>query len=226
MRKLLSEAPRPFGDLAAAAFPDTPRQEAQAGLGALVALGARVRDTAGTPVLSARYHLFARATEGAFTCLAPDGPHVALARREICPDCHGAVFEFGCCKRCGAVYLAGTIDRDADGERFTSRVVRGDRRSWLLLGEADQAADEDDETLEEGSVFGATRPTRCSALAAAGCMLYARGDDPPHGRATRPSVPAPAPCGCAPRACGRCGGCLPGPARPAAAWPAARAAPA
>ena len=108
-----------------------------------------MRDSTGTPVLSARYHLFARATEGAFTCLTPAGPHVSLARHEICPDCHGAVFEFGCCKRCGAVHLAGTIDRDADGERFTSRVVRGDRRAWLLLGEAQQAADEDDETLEE-----------------------------------------------------------------------------
>ena len=155
VRKLLAAAPRAFGELAATVFPGTPRQEAEAGLGALVALGARLRDTAGTPVLSARYHLFARATEGAFTCLAPEGPHVALARREICPDCRGAVFEFGSCKRCGAVYLAGTIDRDADGERFSSRVVRGDRRSWLLLGGADQVADEDDETLEEGGVFGA-----------------------------------------------------------------------
>src|SRR6185437_10756780 len=88
VRKLLAERPRVFGELAAAAFPDTARQEAEAGLGALVAVGARVRDIGGTPVLSARYHLFARATEGAFTCLTKDGPHVALARREICPDCH------------------------------------------------------------------------------------------------------------------------------------------
>ena len=82
-----------------------------AALGALVAVGAKIRDSAGTPVLSARYHLFARATEGAYTCLTPGGPHVSLARREICPDCRGAVFEFGCCKRCGAVHLAGTVER-------------------------------------------------------------------------------------------------------------------
>ena len=178
VRTLLAEAPRPFGELAVAAFPGTPRPEAEAGLGALVALGARVHDTAGTPVLSARYHLFARATEGAFTCLTPDGPHVALARHEICPDCRGAVFEFGCCKRCGAVYLAGTIDRDAGGERFTSRVVRGDRRSWLLLGGAEQVTDEDDETLEEGSAFAAEA---VGALLCAGCgmLLSSRGDDPP-----------------------------------------------
>jgi len=121
LRKLLAAAPRAFGELAATVFPLAPRQEAEAGLGALVALGARVRDAAGTPVLSARYHLFARATEGAFTCLAPEGPHVALARHEICPDCRGAVFEFGSCKRCGAVYLAGTVERDANGERTELR---------------------------------------------------------------------------------------------------------
>ena len=34
----------------------------------------------GAPVLSARYHLFVRATEGAFTCLGPNGPHVSLTR--------------------------------------------------------------------------------------------------------------------------------------------------
>jgi ATP-dependent helicase YprA (DUF1998 family) len=204
VRGLLAEAPRVFGDLAAAAFPDTPRQEAEAGLGALVALGARVRDTAGTPVLSARYHLFARATEGAFTCLAPDGPHVALARREICPDCHGAVFEFGSCKRCGAVYLAGTIERDPSGERFTSRVVRGDRRSWLLLGGDGQVADEDDETLEEGSAFGADA---AGALLCAGCgKLYPPGAGPCGcgGASLRAVRRIPARSG-APRGCVACG---------------------
>jgi len=210
VRKLLAEAPRPFGELAAAAFPGMPRPEAQAGLGALVALGARVRDTTGTPVLSARYHLFARATEGAFTCLTPDGPHVVLARHEICPDCRGAVFEFGCCKRCGAVYLAGTIDRGAGGERFTSRVVRGDRRSWLLLGGAEQVADEDDETLEEGSAFAAEA---VGALLCAGCgAVFPRGDDPlgegcpcPHTAAGLRQVRRlPARSG-APRGCLACG---------------------
>jgi ATP-dependent helicase YprA (DUF1998 family) len=197
VRALLAGAPRAFGDLAAAAFPGTPRPQAEAALGALVALGARVRDTAGTPVLSARYHLFARATEGAFTCLTPDGPHVALARRETCPDCRGTAFEFGCCKRCGAVYLAGTVDRDGGGQRFTSRSVRGDRRSWLLLGGAEQVQDEDDVTLdnEEGLATDAA-----AALLCAGCgALLPRGDDPPqtppaHRGAARPPIPPrPAP---------------------------------
>jgi Domain of unknown function (DUF1998)/Helicase conserved C-terminal domain len=167
LRGLLARAPMPFTGLAREVFPGEPQQAAEAALAALVTLGARMRDPAGTPVLSARYHLFARATEGAFTCLTPAGPHVSLARHEVCPDCHGAVFEFGCCKRCGAVHLAGVIDRDGAGERFTSRVTRGDRRAWLLLGGAQQAADEDDETLEDADAATATDSMlcgRCGAL--------------------------------------------------------------
>jgi ATP-dependent helicase YprA (DUF1998 family) len=142
VRALLAAGPLPFTDLARAAEVSGQR------LAELVTLGAATAGPAGTPVLSARYHLFARATEGAFTCLTAGpatgsnaagvqaGPHVALARREVCPECSAAVFEFGCCKRCGAVYLTGTINRDGAGEFFTSRVARGDRRSWLLLGDA------------------------------------------------------------------------------------------
>jgi ATP-dependent helicase YprA (DUF1998 family) len=189
LRGLLAGAPMPFTDLAREVFPGEPRQVAEAALAALVTLGARMRDPAGTPVLSARYHLFARATEGAFTCVTPAGPHVSLARHEICPDCHGAVFEFGCCKRCGAVYLAGTIDRDAAGERFTSRVTRRDRRAWLLLGEAQQAADEDDETLEEADAATATDSMLCVRCGALHPGTPHNGTDPP-----RDGIP---PCGCA-----------------------------
>ncbi|WP_239405904.1 DEAD/DEAH box helicase [Frankia sp. Cj3] len=166
VRALLADGPRLFTDLAEAAGISGAR------LAELVALGTAARDASGAPMLSARYHLFARATEGAFTCLAGDagstgGPHVALARREICPDCSAAVFEFGCCKRCGAVHLTGVIRKERSGEYFTSRVARGDRRAWLVLGDpprpqdaarpesaarpedAAQGADEDDAAFEE-----------------------------------------------------------------------------
>jgi ATP-dependent helicase YprA (DUF1998 family) len=190
VRRLLAQAPTSFLGLALKAFPAETPQVAEAALAAVVALGAKMRDPAGTPVLSARYHLFARATEGAFTCLTPDGPHVSLARHEICPDCDGAVFEFGCCKRCGAVYLAGAVNRDATGETFTSRVIRGDRRTWLLLDGVQQAADEDDETLSaEPDAAGAADAMlcgRCSTL---------------HPATPRGNGPAPrggnASCGCA-----------------------------
>ena len=194
LRGLLARAPMPFTGLAREVFPGEPRQVAEAALAAMVTLGARMRDPAGTPVLSARYHLFARATEGAFTCLTPAGPHVSLARHEICPDCRGAVFEFGCCKRCGAVHLAGTIDRDAAGERFTSRVIRGDRRAWLLLGEAQDAADEDDETLEDADAATATDSMLCGRC---GALLPGLPSDGAAAPRDGSAFDGRAPCGCA-----------------------------
>jgi len=198
LRSLLAAAPRPFAGLAAEVFagpdgpgPDGPGADgpgadgpgAEAALAALVAVGAKIRDAAGAPVLSARYHLFARATEGAFTCLAPGRPHVSLARHEICPDCSGAMFEFGCCKRCGAVHLAGSVERGPAGEHFTSRAVRPGQRRWLLLDASAETADEDDEILEQAAVATARDAWLCGRCGAL------------HEAAA--AVPPPlAPCGC------------------------------
>jgi ATP-dependent helicase YprA (DUF1998 family) len=188
LRILLAASPRPFTSLAAEVFPGMDGLRAEAALAALVSAGAAIRDGTGSPVLSARYHLFARATEGAFTCLTPGSPHVSLARHEICPDCSGTVFEFGCCKRCGAVHLAGSVERDSGGERFTSRAVRPDRRTWLLLDPPAETADEDDEILER-----ATTATARDAMLCGRCGAL-------HGAAAtgRPVTAAtgPAPCGC------------------------------
>jgi len=225
IRALLAAGPLPFTDLASAAGISGPR------LAELVALGAAAADQAGTPVLSARYHLFARATEGAFTCLA--GPHVALARREVCPECSAAVFEFGCCKRCGAVHLTGTVDRGGAGEYFTSRVARGDRRSWLLLGDAPLTAggargtagtgpgavDEDDAAFEEAAEADAKDALLCGKCGALHPLTAAgAGTDGTTGGTAGGRT---APCGCsiaclrtvrrlpgragAPRGCVSCG---------------------
>lgn len=166
LRTLLARSPRSFTDLAAEVFPDADGPRGVAALAALVAVGSTIRDSAGTPVLSARYHLFARATEGAYACLTRGGPHVSLARREICPDCSGAVFEFGCCKRCGAVHLAGSVERSQAGERFTSRAVRSDRRTWLLLDAPAETADEDDEILERAAAATAKDALLCGRCGA------------------------------------------------------------
>jgi hypothetical protein len=201
LRTLLARSPRLFTGLAAEVFPGADGPRAQAALAALVAVGAKTRDATGTPVLSARYHLFARATEGAFTCLGPGGPHVSLARRETCPDCHGAVFEFGCCKRCGAVHLAGSVERGSGGERFTSGAVRPDRRRWLLLGAAAQTVDEDDETLEEGAAAaakdallcgycGALHPVTVTGAETAPCECPGAGLRPVRRLAATPGTPS------------------------------------
>ena len=126
--------------------PDVDRGRA---LAALVTAGARVRDSSGSAVLSARYHLFARASEGAYTCLSKAGPHVSLARRETCGTCSAAMFEFAACKRCGAVYLSGSVRHTRTGWSSGRGNVPQSARTWLLLGDAPAVVDEDDETLEE-----------------------------------------------------------------------------
>nr|WP_221474563.1 DEAD/DEAH box helicase [Planomonospora venezuelensis] len=191
LRGMLSGGPRSFTELAAVLFDGD-----EHALTALVGLGGRLHD-GGRPVLSARYHLFVRATEGAFVCLL--GPHVSLGRHERCtePGCAGMMFEFGACKRCGAVHLVGAVD----DEVFSPRVTGEESRVWLLLGAPREVLDEDDELLGEETPAGgetdgeeARLCGRCGALA--GCRCGAA----PSRRVRRLAAPAGALSGC--RACG------------------------
>lgn len=81
----------------------------------LVGLAARSRVRADdTPLLPARYHVFARALEGAFVCLNREHPahragkpRLFLRRHERCPYCGSMSFEIASCVRCGATYIIG-----------------------------------------------------------------------------------------------------------------------
>ncbi|MFL1428140.1 MULTISPECIES: DEAD/DEAH box helicase [unclassified Nocardiopsis] len=157
MRRALSDGPQGLEALAAAVFTDGAEETDPVGrakaLTALVALGGRVRDSGGTPLLSARYHLFTRATDGAFTCLNEERPHVSLARHETCEVCRAQAFELGSCRRCGDVYLVGTTLQEGDAPvRFTPQRSVRDKAVWLRLGPAVEVADDDEAILEETPV--------------------------------------------------------------------------
>jgi ATP-dependent helicase YprA (DUF1998 family) len=73
-------------------------------------------DADSMPLLPARYHVFARALEGAFVCLneeahkdLPPGKQerLFLRRQKYCPHCKSRVFELATCTRCGTAYLIG-----------------------------------------------------------------------------------------------------------------------
>lgn len=77
------------------------------------------------PLLPARYHLFARALEGAFVCLNTQAhersgqqpaPRLFLKRHKFCPHCHSRVFELANCTRCGTSYLIGDLRSDEELE--------------------------------------------------------------------------------------------------------------
>lgn len=147
LRRTLGKGPLPSKKVAGLLFGNDP--DADRGLNALVELGSRLRREDGTTPLSARYHLFLRATEGAFTCLSPNGPHVRLARHENCPECDERVFEIGSCKRCGAVHLVGDPMADGQHHRFMPRRP-GHPGTWLVLGQDDAVEDEDEEAVADG----------------------------------------------------------------------------
>ena len=96
----------------------------------------------------------------------------------VCPDCPGTVFEFGCCKRCGAIHLAGSVERGPGGERFTSRAVRPDRRTWLLLDTPADMTDEDDEVLERAATASAKDVMLCGRCGALHTVAAATGAAP------------------------------------------------
>ncbi|WP_306306475.1 DEAD/DEAH box helicase [Nocardia vinacea] len=157
--------PKSVADLAAKIWPDD--DLAVTKLEALVTLGSKVTGQDGNSVLSARYHLFVRATEGAFVSFTDSEPTVLLGRHEIDPVTGRAVFEFGTCQRCGAVHLAGQPEFDG-GREFFRPAKRDSRVKWLVLTDSDGAdlTDEDDATLDEDT--GTDRDTGIRSLCS-GC---------------------------------------------------------
>lgn len=159
LRDALSDGPRAFEDLAKHVFPAS--DNAGRALAAMVALASAATTSDGAPALSARYHLFLRATEGAFTCLSPSGPHVHLARHTQCDVCDAAVFEVGSCKRCGALHLLGTLTQKGGSPRFTPREPNANS-TWLVLSDQIGGVDEDEEALnEESSDIGGDAAQLC-----------------------------------------------------------------
>ena len=154
LKSALAPGPKSTHDLEDELWPGDPDSTEK--LEALVALGSKVIDRSGNPVLSARYHLFVRATEGAYTCLSASGPHVHLGRHEECPDCGKACFEFGTCQRCGAVHLAGELVEDRKSLFFRPTTKPDAQASWLVLADGDIVVDDDDETLGEETKAGSS----------------------------------------------------------------------
>lgn len=140
-------------------------------LEALVALGSKVLDASGNPVLSARYHMFVRATEGAYVSFTGGEPRVFLGRHEIDPETGRAVFEFGTCQRCGAVHLAGQ-ELAFDSRQYFRPSKNEGSVHWLVLTDADAESllDEDEVTLSDDPDSAASTGVRhlctgCGAIA-------------------------------------------------------------
>ncbi|MGB9776660.1 MAG: DEAD/DEAH box helicase [Anaerolineae bacterium] len=172
--------PRSLAELAPLLFPGDDR--ASDHLVRLVDLAVRARTgPEEAPLLPTRYHLFARALEGAFVCLneaahreggiAAGKPFLFLNRQESCPHCGARVFELAACPRCGTAYLVG---RESGG-RLHQPTLQDEMSPWLsyfILTETVAPPDEDEaiaagqspEALEEEGAEPYRLCLRCGAL--------------------------------------------------------------
>ena len=171
--RLASEKPRTLNEVLKRVGPDADITAVD--LKDLVSMAARSVDANGVPLLSAKYHLFARATEGAFTCLSPAGPHVSLARQERCNECSWSVFEIAACQKCGGTYFAGTVKNDGGRRYFTPKTSATESLLWLSIDLSDGALtedeleDEDDVVLDNDAVT-AGQPDRITLCGKCGLI--------------------------------------------------------
>lgn len=111
LQRYLQHKPDFLTNIAQTLFPTLEAESAQESAIQLVNLAVRARaDENSLPLIPARYHVFARALEGAFVCFHRDGhsdrlPLLFLSRHEKCPECTECVFEIATCARCGISYI-------------------------------------------------------------------------------------------------------------------------
>lgn len=174
LQRRLAQAPESLDSLARVVFPDSPIDLGRHAVADLVELGHHVRTTIGAAVLSARYHLFASAVEGAFACLSRQGPHVQLTRHAHCPECDAAMFELAACKQCGQLHLVGRLSTDNGQEQLTF-AARQNRTHWVVVGDPSTGTDEDEDALASAAVTDPQAATLCTTCgtfagpAATGC---------------------------------------------------------
>lgn len=166
LKEALSSSPVEVRELRERLWPNDPHSTEK--LDALVELGSSTVDDSGHPVLSARYHYFVRATEGAFVSFNDDGPRILLGRHEVDPETGRAVFEFGTCNRCGAVHLAGERIHQDKREFFVPSKKADASVNWLVVADAqgEVVLDEDEVILADEEL----KPTKTDPTARQLCV--------------------------------------------------------
>ncbi len=157
LQETLVGEPRFLADLTEVIFPNN--DNAAERLISLVNLAVRARpQPEDRSLLPARYHVFARALEGAFVCLnaaahTSTQPRLFLTRREECPHCQAKVFELGTCPRCGTPYLVG---RSLAHEDHLHQALEFDDLDYFIFSDQVAAPDEDEAVAAEEEVGEAT----------------------------------------------------------------------
>lgn len=178
LQALLAGSPKMLDKLSEELLPDA--ADAQQAVIDLVALAIYARlGEEDMPLLPARYHVFARALEGAFICLNQRAhqrpgqeplPQLFLRRFKECPHCGSRVFELANCTRCGTAYLIGD---EEEGRRLRDRpqgfaivpeanylvqssvitqAMQATQTSYFVLSDQSNLLDEDEAVAAEADV--------------------------------------------------------------------------
>lgn len=167
VRTLLLDKPASIADVAEAVFGSS-GEDSQAAIVQIVELGAQIRDPFGSPAFQARFHLFARATEGVFSCLSEE-PHAYLARNLDCPECDSPSYELAGCKRCGASYFSGTIVEISEKQYFrpSGSSIRSNSDTYAYPIEFSADGENEDE-VNFDEVFGVSDGSETKPVALCG----------------------------------------------------------
>lgn len=208
IRSIVGERARTIGDLAQRL--DTAEPPSADDITRLVSWGASERTPDGEPVLSAKYHLFARATEGAFVCFSPDGPHVTLSRHERCATCGWQAFEMAACQLCGAVHIVGSVEITGKIRRLSPKNGDDQRIAWYSLETGTEGDfDEDVVVLDEDAAAGSVAAPTFSLCPRCGQLGQSVGNpcaNPDCGGTPTRTVTQVGRSSESPRRCVQCGG--------------------
>lgn len=157
LRELVKKHSTSLNEAAAHFWSELSAEQSMHRIHNLVLFGSSITSDSGVPVFSARYHMFIRAAEGAFLGYEPDGsPRVFLDRHVTMPDSGALVYEMGACRKCGSVYLEGSINKENDAFLPLEENLRGAanrNRHWFVQTSSDaEALADDDEGSSEAHI--------------------------------------------------------------------------
>jgi hypothetical protein len=151
LRKALFEYPLSVHECAVAVFGDA-SEAAQLAISRIVELGAEIKDASGNQALSARFHLFARSTEGIFGCMTSN-PHLYLNRRVQCEKCENLALEMAGCNKCGASFYIGH-QADLRDEQFFRPEGSEESRVFLMPEDLELSDENEDDDLQNDHSAG------------------------------------------------------------------------
>ena len=185
-RKLFeSKGPLKFLDTAKSLFPTLDPEDQRKALYHLVELGSLARQNENSlALIPAKYHLFARAPQGIWTCVNPACPgkedtkqnwsRIYTMPHRTCEYCGSMVFPIYLCRECGQVFLLSEFAGDESIYHPTSDLptenIEHRYLTWSQINENTTLIDE--EVFDENEIDdGITEPNKIKTVPVQFCLM-------------------------------------------------------